>query len=304
MTSVPKISIITPSFNQSEFLDKCILSVVGQHYPALEYIVIDGGSTDNSIQVINKYSDKIFYHVSERDNGHGDGLNKGFAVSSGEIMGWVNSDDMLTPWSLNCISEVFTLFPHVHWIQGFASFWNKRGQMTSAKRNPKNIYDYLIGNHAWIQQESVFWRRSLWEKAGGRISDKARFMVDGELWGRFFKYESLYTVDCVLGGWRNSGVNRAIANRHECIAEMESVIRKLRSECTQTVLATAKKLKTAARITDSALTRKAGLSRLVWKVLGRTYLRSDLELAFYKAIVWDYNDHSWKETRIPFRSYE
>ena len=163
----PKISIITPSFNQEEFIEDTLRSVVLQEYPNLEYIVIDGGSSDHSVDIIRNYSDKISYWTSEHDGGHGAGLNKGFKQSTGEIMGWINSDDLLTSWSLRSVAEIFTKFPHVNWIQGFTSSWNRQGQMTGSSRNPKNIYDYLTGNYAWIQQESVFWRRSLCDKAGG-----------------------------------------------------------------------------------------------------------------------------------------
>ena len=158
----PTVSIVTPSYNQASFLRASISSVVSQGYPSLEYIVIDGGSGDDSLNIIKEFDPLISFWCSEPDSGHSHALQKGFQRSTGEIMGWINSDDMMTPWSLFAIADIFSTFPHVNWIQGFTSTWNVHGYMTSASRNPINIYDYLFGNYRWIQQESTFWRRTLW----------------------------------------------------------------------------------------------------------------------------------------------
>lgn len=106
----PKISIVTPSFNQSEFLELTIRSVLDQGYPNLEYIVIDGGSTDGSVDIIKKYADKISYWVSEKDGGQYDAINKGFARSSGEIMGWINSSDLYYHGHLNLFQKYLIVF--------------------------------------------------------------------------------------------------------------------------------------------------------------------------------------------------
>ena len=161
---LPKISIVTPSFNQSRYLEDTIVSVLDQNYPNLEYVIIDGGSNDGSTEIIRRYENHLHYWVSEKDKGHGNAINKGFSHTSGEIMGWINSDDKYTPWSLEVIAEIFTLFPHVDWIVGYNSWWNEKGAMTSASRVHKNAVDFLLGNYKWVQQESVFWRRSLWER--------------------------------------------------------------------------------------------------------------------------------------------
>lgn len=239
----PKISIVTPSFNQRKFIDDTIESVLGQNYPNLEFVIIDGGSTDGSVDIIKKYEKDLHYWVSEKDEGHGHALNKGFSKTSGEIMAWINSDDKYTPWTFKTVAEIFTQFPHVEWISGLNTVWNWRGTMINTRKQPKNIYDYLTGNFRWIQQESVFWRRSLWEKAGGYINDDYKLMVDGELWTRFFLYADLYGVDCILGGYRAHDVNRAKLNYSECLLEMEKAIDVMRKSCPKRVINNSRKLK-------------------------------------------------------------
>jgi glycosyltransferase involved in cell wall biosynthesis len=240
--NLPKISIITPSLNQGKYLDETIRSVLDQRYPELEYIIIDGGSSDNSVDIIRKHESKLKFWVSESDRGHGHALNKGFSHSSGEIMGWINSDDKYTSGCLNVVSEIFTKFPHVMWIVGKNSWWDSNGEMTRSARTQKNIYDFLLGRYAWIQQESVFWRRSLWEKAGGYINEDYNFMVDGELWTRFFLHADLYSVDEILSGYRVHSDNRAMKHYKECLREMDRAISTMKKECTENVLSTYKNL--------------------------------------------------------------
>lgn len=299
----PKISIVTPSFNQEEFIESTIQSVVHQRYPNLEYIVIDGGSSDNSVNIIKKYENMLSYWISEPDSGHGNGLNKGFNQASGEIMGWINSDDLLTPWSLNAIAEIFTCFPHINWIQGMNSWWNRRGQMINASRNTKNIYDYLLGNYAWIQQESVFWRRSLWDKAGSRINENLKYMVDGELWSRFFLHDNLYTVDCILSGYRSYGDNRASQNYSLCISEMEVTISNMLNNCSPEVINNFSNLKMLLQAsTARPFSLKNALQDAISKKLIHTEAAKKLYLdTGYRIISWDIGKNQWVEGFLPFR---
>lgn len=203
---LPLISVVTPSFNQGEFLEATIRSVLDQRYPNLEYVVIDGGSTDASLAIIQRHETDLAYWVSERDRGHADALNKGFAKTNGEIMCWINSSDLYYPWTFATVAEVFAQLPSVEWIMGVPSIFDVESKPRAVGGGLRvNFYDILAGDYRWIQQESVFWRRSLWDRAGGRLNDALRCAADFELWLRFFRLAPLYVVDTVLGGFRVHG---------------------------------------------------------------------------------------------------
>jgi len=287
-----KISIVTPSFNQGHFLEQTIHSVLSQNYSNLEYVIIDGGSSDDSLDIIKRYDKQLSFWVSEKDEGHGHALNKGFSHTTGEIMAWINSDDMYTPWTFRTVSEIFSAFPHVMWIVGFNSWWNCNGAMTHALRKPKNIFDYLFGKYAWIQQESVFWRRSLWEKSGGYINQNYKLMVDGELWTRFFLHEQLHSVDSILGGYRSHSDNRAKNNYSECLREMDIAITEMRKNCSSDVLKTSNDL---AFLHDLA---KDGVSKGMVTKIGSRIFPSALSAASYKNIMWE--NEEWRERSLPY----
>lgn len=212
VSNLPKISIVTPSYNQAEFIEETILSVINQNYPNLEYIIIDGGSTDGSVDIIKKYEQYYTYWVSEPDKGHADALNKGFAKTTGEIMAWINSDDKYFPWTFATIAEIYSQFPEILWTTGLHANFNRQGVLmsgTSSVRGVyKNIYSYIF-REFHIQQESVFWRRHLWSISGGYINESLRLMVDTELWCRFFLHAELWHIDQVIGGYRSYEGNRA-----------------------------------------------------------------------------------------------
>jgi len=294
--SGPKISIVTPSLNQAGFLEETITSVLDQGYDNLEYVVIDGGSIDGSADIIAKYQDRLHYWVSEQDSGHASALNKGFSRTSGEIMAWLNSDDKYTPWSFKAVAEIFTRFPQIMWIVGFNAWWNSAGIMTHASREPKHIYDFLVGDYAWIQQESIFWRRDLWNRAGGYIDENYRFMVDGELWTRFFLHEPLYSVDSILSGYRMYPQNRARQHYQSCVQEMEQAIAAMKNRCPKNVQANLERLNLVRRVGKLPLARQFSLARLLRGFAFPT-LSSDLA---YPNIFFDYDSGNWKEQRLPY----
>jgi glycosyltransferase involved in cell wall biosynthesis len=229
--NLPIISIVTPSFNQANYLEETIDSVLSQNYPNLEYIIIDGGSSDGSVDIIRRFEKYLAYWVSEPDKGHGNALNKGFSQATGEIMAWLNSDDKYYPWTFKTIAEIFTLYNDVKWITGIASTFNEKGVLESTYNWKKNYYDYLTSDYKWIQQESTFWSRSLWEKAGSYIDESYKLMVDGELWSRFFQHERHWHINAVLGGFRKHSTNRGQINELDVDLEMNKVIENLYSQC-------------------------------------------------------------------------
>ncbi len=199
----PRISVVTPSFNQGEFLEATLRSVVTQGYAELEYVVVDGGSTDDSVGIIRRYEADLAHWVSEPDEGHAHALNKGFAQTTGEIMCWINSSDMYYPWTLETVAEVFSQLPQVEWIAGTSSMFDASGRLRVVVSEPGvNVFDVLAGDYRGIQQESVFWRRTLWERAGGRLDQTLTYAADLDLWLRFFQLAPLYRVETVLGGFR------------------------------------------------------------------------------------------------------
>ncbi len=210
--SLPKISIVTPSFNQAQFLEEAIRSVLDQNYPNLEYVVVDGGSTDGSVDLIRRYADGLTWWVSERDGGQYDALNKGFAHTSGEILGWLNSDDKYLPWTFRSLAEAFSL-PQVEWVTSrFHLFWDQSGQAVRCEEHPGFSRELVLrggalpgcGWPAWafVQQESTFWRRSLWERTGSRLDSSCSLAADFDLWIRFAQSAELYTFPVPLAGFR------------------------------------------------------------------------------------------------------
>jgi glycosyltransferase involved in cell wall biosynthesis len=210
------LSIVTPSFNQGQFLDEAIRSVLSQGYDRLEYLVMDGGSTDDSPAILRRYGNQLAYWCSESDGGQYDALNKGFALTTGEVMGWLNSDDKHTPWALSVIAEIFEAFPQIEWLTTrFPLRWDARGRaVRCSHRTGFSRGAFLAGENlptgswyapGWLQQESTFWRRSLWERAGGRIDTRWQIAADFALWLRFFQHAELYAVDTPLAGFRQHG---------------------------------------------------------------------------------------------------
>lgn len=221
----PKISIITPVFNQADYIEATIQSVMLQSYPNLEYIIIDGGSTDGTLEIIEKYNNSITKVVSEPDKGMYDALNKGFQLSSGDIMGWINSDDILLENSLLNVAQVFNDLKKVCWIQGLHNFIDLKGNIIDI-RHPKVFSFSKILSHdfKWIQQESTFWKRGLWEKAGAYIDNSYQLAGDFELWFRFFQHEKLYNAEISIGAWRKRKGQLSGDHMEDYINEVKTTI--------------------------------------------------------------------------------
>ena len=189
----PKISIVTPSFNQGAFLEETIQSVLDQNYPNVEHIVIDGGSTDGTREVLDKYRDKLAFAVSEPDEGQSDAINKGMNIASGSILTWLNSDDRLAPRALWHVAEAF-IDSKADMVAGVCEIWEGQRlvqrHLTACGDGPLPLGDLLDLDTGWLggqffYQPEVFFTRSLWMRSGGRVATRWFYSMDYELWLRF-----------------------------------------------------------------------------------------------------------------------
>ncbi len=222
-----KISVVTPTFNRMDFIENTIASIIFQEGDFdLEYIVQDGGSDSQLIDILQKWKGLIdggeieikcnslsFDFYVESDDGMYDALNKGFSRTTGDVMAWLNSDDMYHPYALATIASLFTQYGDVDWITGIPNSYNSQGFRTGYDSFPDTYsrayigagyYDvkYIGYGFNWIQQESCFWRRPLWEKAGSKLNTKFKYAADYYLWRTFSQHAELVKVEAFLGGFR------------------------------------------------------------------------------------------------------
>jgi len=228
--SLPKISVVTAVFNRQRYLHDTMKCVLDQAYPHLEYILIDGGSTDGSVEVINKESARLAYWSSESDGGLYDALNKGFSKSTGDILFWLNSDDIIFPGTLALVGKLFLENPELEWLTGAATNIDENGYFTKTKHQIRfRKSSFLCGRPRGIQQESTFFRRSLWEKSGAYIDSNYLYAADYELWCRFFQFSQLAHVHCPLGAFRRHRNQLSQINRDSYQEEVLKIRQHYRS---------------------------------------------------------------------------
>jgi glycosyltransferase involved in cell wall biosynthesis len=206
METLPSISIITPSFNQASFIDRTIRSVLDQNYPGLEYIIVDGGSQDGTIDVLKKYERRLKW-ISEKDEGQADAINKGVLMATGDIIAYLNSDDVYEPGALRRVAEYFAAHPEAMWLTGKCRIIDEhdreiRGMITAYKNFLLRHYSYrmlLVTNP--ISQPATFWRRTVVDEFG--LFDKTEHLVmDYEYWLRIGKKYPLSVLDEYLAAFR------------------------------------------------------------------------------------------------------
>lgn len=199
---LPRISVVTPSFNQGEYIGRTVQSVLDQNYPNFEYIIQDGASNDSTLDALAAFPAGLFTIVSEQDGGQADAINRGFSCCNGEIMGWLNSDDILLPGALLRIGRYFYENPNVDVIYGDRVIidefdrdigrWDLPGHSDDVLR----VIDY-------VPQEALYWRRSLWVRAGGYVDAGLSFAMDWELLLRFQAAGARFThLPIPLGAFR------------------------------------------------------------------------------------------------------
>ncbi len=189
----PKISVITPSYNQGEFIEETILSVIHQNYPNVEHILMDGGSTDETMTVVNRYQKYFSYVVSEPDKGQSNALNKGFQRATGEIVTWLNSDDRFAPGALYAAALAFYT-SGADIVAGICQVFQGQQEalhhVTSAKPGALSLADILDVEHCWLSgkffhQPEVLFTREIWQKTGGAVDEDLYYSMDYEMWARF-----------------------------------------------------------------------------------------------------------------------
>jgi glycosyltransferase involved in cell wall biosynthesis len=196
-----KISIVTCSYQQGAYLDATIRSVLDQNIQGLEYIIIDGGSKDGSVELIRRYEDKLAYWVSEKDRGQTDALIKGFKRSTAEIQGWLCSDDLLLSGALQKVIHFFDTHPHIDAVYGDALWIDAHGSYIRPKREMGfNRFAFLF-DHNYIPQPSMFWRSRLYEKVGG-LNKRFNLAMDSDLWERFSRHTKMAHISEYLSCMR------------------------------------------------------------------------------------------------------
>ncbi|MFT3767660.1 MAG: glycosyltransferase family 2 protein [Minicystis sp.] len=238
---LPRITVVTPAYQQIAYIEETLRSVVEQGYPDLELIVLDGGSTDGTVDVIRRYESKIAHWQSARDKGPYDAVERGFARATGEVLCWLNSSDVYFPWTLRTVGSLFAELPEVEWI---TSLQPVRADVTAMcaiiGRDPGFSREAFldgrfighrpalrtVGQRGWIQQEATFWRRSLWERSGGTIG-QYKLAADFNLWARFYEHADLVGVDAPLALFRVHPEQRSGHMDRYC-AEATSSLARLR----------------------------------------------------------------------------
>ncbi|MGC3947709.1 MAG: glycosyltransferase family 2 protein [Chryseolinea sp.] len=202
MSTSPRITVITPSYNQGAFLEQTILSVLGQNYPNLEYFIFDGGSTDNSVEIIKKYQNRLAFWISEKDGGQAQAINRGFSMATGDIIGWLNSDDLYMPGVLEKIASCFTSTEEKVVFGNCINFWEGKPSSVSGSNVSRwhktldlSLVDYII-------QPSSFWSRSTLEKVGP-LNESYTYVFD---WEWFLRAKllgvSLIPIDSIISMYR------------------------------------------------------------------------------------------------------
>lgn len=221
-----RVTVVTPSFNQAPFIEQTIRSVLDQDYPDLEYIVVDGGSTDGSLEIIRRYADRLAWWVSEPDGGQTDALNKGFRRATGEVLAWLNSDDVYRPGAVWEAAAYLDAHPEFGMVYGEADFIDTEGRVTGRFDARQADYVRLMRGAVYIPQQAAFFRRSLWEQVGP-LDPAFYFAMDYDLWVRIARIARLqYLPGRTWAAFRLHASAKTIADDPRCWPEMLKVHRR------------------------------------------------------------------------------
>ena len=218
----PKVSIITPSFNQGRYLEASIQSVLNQDYPNIEYIIVDGGSKDESVEIIRKYEDKLHWWVSEKDRGHADALNKGFSHATGEILAWLNSDDIYHPGAVSEAVALLKEHPDVGMVYGDANLIDDESNLIGKVPSKQTSYKQMLRGSVHIPQATTFFRTDLYRQIGP-LSLTLFFAFDYDLWVRLAKISKLLYIPRTWADFRIHQSGKTVVNDDRCYPDMLKV---------------------------------------------------------------------------------
>lgn len=214
-----KITVVTPSYNQAPFLEETIKSVLDQDYPDLEYIIVDGGSTDGSEEIIRKYAGQLAWWVSEKDRGQTDAINKGFARATGDVLAWLNSDDTYLPGALNAAAKVLSAHPEAGLVYGDANYIDEAGRVIGRFPAAQTDYARLRRGYVHVPQQSAFFRAELWRKVGP-LDPSFYFAMDYDLWVRLAREAPVIYTPKLWANFRLHASAKTISADDRCWPEM------------------------------------------------------------------------------------
>jgi glycosyltransferase involved in cell wall biosynthesis len=200
-SSLPRITVVTPSFNQEQFLERTILSVINQDYPNLEYIIVDGGSTDGSVELIKKYEKYLTYWVSERDDGQSQAINKGLKRATGDWLAWQNSDDIFYPGAFHSLANAIRVNRQSSLIIGNMNLIDEQDHVINDLKYVKPTYQSLLAEGMVLTNQAAFWRRSLHDKIG-YLDEELHYGFDFEWFLRVLQIGKAAHVNKTWGGLR------------------------------------------------------------------------------------------------------
>jgi len=223
LSTQPLVSIITPSYNQAQFLEQTIQSVLGQDYPRIEYIVIDGGSSDGSKAILEKNGPRLSYWQSQKDKGQTDAINQGFARATGEVLAWLNSDDLLYPSAVSKAVEALKRYPQAVMVYGNCELVNGQGKLISRFPAAQTDLAKLRQGYVHIPQQAAFFLAEAWKQVGP-LDPSFFFAMDYDLWTRLAKFGQLQYIDAEpWAAFRLHGDSKSIAADDRCWPEMLKV---------------------------------------------------------------------------------
>jgi len=221
MTELPLVSIITPSYNHARYIEATMHSVLTQDYPQIEYIVVDGGSTDGTVELIEGH-DKIAWWISEKDKGQTDAINKGFARATGSILAWLNSDDTYEPGAVAAAVNYLQEHPEVGMVYGDCNFINESGKVIGKFNSAQTDLHLLRQGYVHISQQTMFFRADLWKQVGP-LDPSFYFAMDYDLWTRIAARSEIKYIPQTWANFRLHTSGKTILADDRCWPEMVRV---------------------------------------------------------------------------------